>query len=239
MKTFHPTTRAERLTFWCGNGIFVVSQDGDTSSMKNHVPQCQLWEEAAPDGRFFENLITILHKPMGEVRMATERTLKFKSEKVDYTAIVVYGSQEEIISCADKFVVWNLQREARNGKLPKNRTFRCNWKGEPELSEEEKVRALLAGLTPERRALIAKLMGEMEGTNVPQEAVEVVEDAPENVPHETSSTKEEDVPEDLDARIAKYSKWDVKKLRARCEQLDIEHEDLTRDEMAEEIAMNE
>jgi hypothetical protein len=172
----------------------------------------------------------------GMWKMATERNVRFKSEKIVYSAKIMYETQEEILDCADRFVVWNLQRIAREGKLPKDRTFTCNWKGEPVLTEEEKVRQLIAGLTPERAMLIQRILSEKLGGNVPQEMIveEVV--APEK---EVEARLEEENPDDLEVRIAKYSKWDLKKLRAKCEEYDIDHEDMTQEEMAEEIAMNE
>jgi hypothetical protein len=170
--------------------------------------------------------------------MATERNVKFKSEKIMYSAKIMYNTQEEILDCADRFVVWNLQRIAREGKLPKDRTFTCNWKGEPVLTEEEKVRQLIAGLTPERAMLIQRILSEKLGGNAPQEMI-VEETVAVEKEVEPMKQEEEEGLNDLDVRIAKYSKWDLKKLRVKCEEYDINHEDMTREEMAEEIAMNE
>jgi hypothetical protein len=175
----------------------------------------------------------------GVWKMATERNVSFKSEKIVYSAKIMYETQEEILDCANRFVVWNLQRLAREGKLPKDRTFTCNWKGEPVLTEEEKVRQLIAGLTPERAMLIQRILSEKLGGSVPQEMVAVEGVGTEKEVEKEVEEEEEAEPDDLDMRIAKYIKWDLKKLRAKCEEYDIDHEEMTREEMAEEIAMNE
>jgi hypothetical protein len=104
---------------------------------------------------------------MSDTTNPLEVTVKFsghkggdaKNPKVDYSAIVVFDDLADAVRCGAKFVVWTLQRQARDGNFPTGRTVRVNSKGEFEKTPEETV----SNMTPEQMAkLFAALQAKMQ-----------------------------------------------------------------------------
>ena len=104
---------------------------------------------------------------MSDTTNPLEVTVKFsghkdgdsKNPKVDYSAIVVFDDLADAVRCGAKFVVWTLQRQARDGNFPSGRTVRVNSKGEFEKTPEETV----ANMSPAEMAkLFAALQAKMK-----------------------------------------------------------------------------
>ncbi len=90
--------------------------------------------------------------------MSTQVTVAFASKDkqtnspVNYSAQITFKDDEEILKCAAKFVVWGLQKIAREGGFPRRRTVNVDEQGKFVKTVDDKVKDVLLMPDEEKRA---------------------------------------------------------------------------------------